>query len=113
MDSIVTRLVSEYEDEGITIDKIKVTSNLTTEDLYCLIAINSAVNEQNLNLMNVEDIRSLCISRLSVNFAVLDHNELMVQMGLYEEKKIGRRCCSKRFPIVTRWRNTVPTGGWI
>ncbi len=101
MDSIVTRLVNEYEEDGVTIDEIKVTSDFTTDDLYWLIAINSAANEQDLNLMNVEDIRSLSISRLSVNssllsgdtttltvdFAALDPGELMEQLGFDEVKK--------------------------
>lgn len=102
MDSIVTRLVSEYEEDGVTIDHIKVTSDFTKEDLYWLIAINSVNSQQDLNQMNVEDVRSLSISRLSVNssifsgdngttltvdFAALDPSELMEQLSFDEEKK--------------------------
>jgi len=103
MDSIVTRLVSEYEEDGVTIDEISVSSDFTEEDLCWLIAINSVENQQDLNLMEIEDIRSLSISRLSINssilsgevgdtiltvdFAALDPAELMEQMAFDEDKK--------------------------
>lgn len=103
MDAAVTRLVNEYEEEGTAIDQISVTSDFTEEDLYWLIAINSVANSQDLNQMNVEDIRSLSISSLSsnssfysgedghttltVDFASLDPEELMEQMSFDEKKK--------------------------
>ncbi len=103
MDSIVTRLVSEYEEDGVEIDEIDVRSGFTEESLYWLIAINSVNKEQDLNQMQVEDIRSLSISRLSVgtdllsgdegtttlvvDFAELDPNELMEELGFDDEKE--------------------------
>jgi hypothetical protein len=102
MDSIVTRLVSDYEDQGVTIDKIVVKSEFTKDDLYWLIAINSVVNNQDLDLMSVESIQSLSISRLSessslfsgdngttltVDFAAFDPYEMMSQLGFGDEQK--------------------------
>ena len=103
MDAAVTRLVNEYEEEGTTIDNISVTSSFAEDDLYWLIAINSANNSQDLNQMSVEDIRSLGISTLSsnssffsdddgsttltVDFESFNPDDLMEQMGFDEEKK--------------------------
>lgn len=103
MDSIVTRLVSEYEEDDVRIDEIDVRSSFTEESLYWLIAINSVNKRQDLNQMQVEDIRALSISRLSVgsdilsgdegtvtlivDFAELDPYELMDELDFDDEKK--------------------------
>ncbi|MCD8254506.1 MAG: hypothetical protein LUC36_03040 [Oscillospiraceae bacterium] len=65
VDSIVTGIVSDYENEGIEIDNIKVVNNFDEDDLLWFIAINSVANRQNLDTMTVESIREFCTSRLS------------------------------------------------
>lgn len=46
VDSIVTSIASEYEQNGTSIDKIEVTSDFGEEDLLWLIAINSVAHQQ-------------------------------------------------------------------
>lgn len=65
MDSIVTRLVEEYEGSGVSIDKIDIVSSLSEEDLCWLISINSVAKQQNLSAMSVEDIQKLSISHIT------------------------------------------------
>lgn len=110
MDTIVTYLVSEYAEEGVAIDEIKVTSSLNDDDLCWLIAINSVAKQQNLSAMSAVDIQSLSISRISyipsllqlitgegelatttttlkVDFDALDPEELMDELAFDDEAK--------------------------
>lgn len=64
VDSIVTSIASEYEENGTTIDKIEVTSDFEEEDLLWLIAINSVAHQQDLDAMSGEDVRSFCTAHL-------------------------------------------------
>lgn len=102
MDSIVTRLVSEYEEDGVEIDEIDVRSGFTEESLYWLIAINSVNKEQDLNQMQVEDIRSLSISRLSVGTDLLSGDEGIT--SVCRRSRTGtRRSPENRKPSISRW----------
>ena len=42
IDSVVTGIVAEYEENGTAIDRIEVSSSMTEKDLLWIIAINSA-----------------------------------------------------------------------
>ena len=64
VDSIVTSIAADYEENGTTIDKIEVTSDFEEEDLLWLIAINSVAHQQNLDAMSAEDVRSFCTAHL-------------------------------------------------
>lgn len=64
VDSIVTSIASEYEENGTAIDKIEVTSDFEEEDLLWLIAINSVAHQQDLDTMSAEDVRSFCTAHL-------------------------------------------------
>lgn len=64
VDSIVTSIASEYEQNGTPIDKIEVTSDFGEEDLLWLIAINSVAHQQDLDAMSAEDVRSFCTAHL-------------------------------------------------
>lgn len=64
VDSIVTSIASEYEQNGTSIDRIEVTSDFEEEDLLRLIAINSVACQQDLNAMSAEDVRSFCTAHL-------------------------------------------------
>ena len=64
VDSIVTSIAAEYEQNGTTIDKIEVTSDFEEEDLLWLIAINSVAHQQDLEAMSGEDVRSFCTAHL-------------------------------------------------
>lgn len=64
VDSIVTSIASEYEENGTAIDKIGITSDFEEEDLLWLIAINSVAHQQDLDTMSAEDVRSFCTAHL-------------------------------------------------
>ena len=64
VDSIVTSIAGEYEQDGTTIDQIEVTSDFGEEDLLWLIAINSVAHQQDLNAMSAEDVRAFCTAHL-------------------------------------------------
>jgi hypothetical protein len=107
VDSIVTSIASEYENNGTHIDQIEVQSSLDQEDLLWFIAINSVAHQQDLDTMSAEEIRSSSVSRLSftptlgtllgennstettltVEVKKLDPEELMEQLGFDEEAK--------------------------
>ncbi len=67
VDSIVTSLVAEYEEQGTVIDRIEISNSLDEDDLLWLIAINSVSHQQDLNAMSAEQVRDFCSSRLSVS----------------------------------------------
>lgn len=64
VDSIVTSIAADYEENGTAIDKIEVTSDFEEEDLLWLIAINSVAHQQDLDAMSAEDVRSFCTAHL-------------------------------------------------
>lgn len=108
IDSTVTSLVAEYEESGTTIDRIKVNTSFTEEDLLWFIAINSVAYRQDLDAMSAETIRTLCTSKLSytpllgvltgdddstittltVTFQKLDPDEMMEQLGFDDDAKM-------------------------
>ena len=63
-DSIVTGIVSEYQNQGTEIDAIQISSEFGEEDLCWFIAINSVAYQQDLDAMKPEDIQALCIASL-------------------------------------------------
>ncbi len=71
IDAIVTSMVSEYENNGTTIDKVELTNSMEEDDLLWIIAINSAAHKQNLDEMTAEDIQSFCLSQLSLTRTLL------------------------------------------
>ena len=64
IDSMVTSIAAEYEQDGTVIDRIEVKNDFEEEDLIWLIAINSVAYQQDLDAMSVETVRSFCTSRL-------------------------------------------------
>lgn len=64
VDSIVTSIAAEYEQDGTAIDRIEVTSDFEEEDLLWLIAINSVAHQQDLDAMSGEDVHSFCTAHL-------------------------------------------------
>lgn len=105
IDSVVTSIVAEYEEDGTTIDRIIVDNSMKEEDLLWLIAINSAAHQQDLDAMSAADIREFCKSRISylpslgvggddtvttlkVTVKRLDPEELMDQLGFDEDAKL-------------------------
>ena len=67
VDSLITSLVAEYEEQGTDIDEIEVKNNMDDEDLMWIIAINSAAHQQDLNTMSVESVREFCSTHLFVS----------------------------------------------
>ena len=65
IDSVVTGIVAEYEENGTAIDRIEVSSSMTEKDLLWIIAINSAAYRQDLNAMSADLVRDFCRSSLS------------------------------------------------
>ena len=65
IDSVVTGIVAEYEENGTAIDRIEVSSSMTDKDLLWIIAINSAAYRQDLNVMSANLVRDFCRSSLS------------------------------------------------
>lgn len=105
IDSIVTAIVAEYEEDGTIIDRIIVDNSMKEEDLLWLIAINSAAYQQDLDAMSASDIREFCKSRISylpslgiggdgtvstlkITVKRLNPEELMEQLGFDEDAKL-------------------------
>lgn len=63
-DAIITGEAAAYENQGVTIDEIRVSSKFDEEDLCWHIAINSVAHKQDLSEMKPEEIQSLLISNL-------------------------------------------------
>ena len=64
MGAVVTGELNRYQNQGVQIDHIDVTSDFDEKDLCWFIAINSVAHKQDLSEMTPEDIQSLCISSL-------------------------------------------------
>ena len=63
-DAIITGEAAAYENQGVTIDDIRVSSKFNEEDLCWYIAINSVAHKQDLSEMKPEEVQSLLISNL-------------------------------------------------
>ena len=107
IDSVVTGIVAEYEENGTAIDRIEVSSSMTEKDLLWIIAINSAAYRQDLNAMSADLVRDFCKSSLSyfptlgltedggdgvvttltVKVKHLDPDELMDELGFDKDAK--------------------------
>ena len=101
IDAIITNLISEYEENGVTIDRVELSNSMEEDDLLWIIAINSVAHKQNLEEMSVEDVLSFCLSRLSftptlvgsttvtlkVEVQRLDPDQLMTGLGFDDEAK--------------------------
>ena len=102
-DSVVTSIIGEYQNNGVEIDNIDITSKFDEEDLCWFIAINSVANKQDLSAMRPEDIQAMCISSLQYNtnvstsllaektlkiqFKSLDPEQLMEDLEFDEDAK--------------------------
>ncbi len=101
IDAIITNIISEYEEAGVTIDRVELSNSMEEDDLLWIIAINSAAHKQNLEEMGPEDIRSFCLSRLSftptllggttvtlkVEVQRLDPDQIMTGLGFDDEAR--------------------------
>ncbi len=103
MDAIVTGAVSSYQNRGISIDEIDLSSSFDEEDLCWFIAINSVAHRQDLAETKPEDIQALCISNLRhtssvytaidgrnvlrIHFKRFDHEQLMDDLGFDEDAR--------------------------
>ena len=105
IDSVVTAIAAEYEEDGTVIDRIVVENSMKEEDLLWLIAINSAAYQQDLDAMSAANIREFCKSRISylpslglsgdgtvttlkVTVKRLDPEDLMEQLGFDDDAKL-------------------------
>ena len=101
-DTIITGEAAAYENQGVTIDEIRVSSKFNEEDLCWYIAINSVAHKQDLSEMKPEEVQSLLISNLKhttrlessgdqtvlrIIFQPLDKDKLMDDLGFDEDAK--------------------------
>ncbi len=62
IDTMVTKLLGDYEEDGIEVDEVEVQNLLEDEDMCWLIAINSVTFQQDLSQMTVIDVVSFMAS---------------------------------------------------
>lgn len=120
-DAIITGEAAAYENQGVTIDEIRVSSKFDEEDLCWYIAINSVAHKQDLSEMKPAEIQSLLISNLRhttrlessgdqtvlrIIFQPLDKDKLMDDLAFDEDAKRGQARCLKRSTKATRSTNT-------
>lgn len=101
-DTIITGEAAAYENQGVTIDEIRVSSKFDEEDLCWYISINSVAHKQDLSEMKPEEVQSLLISNLKhttrlessgdqtvlrIIFQPLDKDKLMDDLGFDEDAK--------------------------
>ena len=102
-DSVVTSILSGYQNEESEIDNVEISSDFTNEDLCWFIAINSVAYKQDLGTMRPEDIQAMCLSSLQydtkvktnllaqktlkIEFGKLDPEQLMDDLGFDEDAK--------------------------
>lgn len=93
VDSIITSIVAEYEDQGVAIDEVKINSVFDENDLAWLIAINSAAYQQDLDSMSAQDIRTFCTSRLTHDYTLTEgqKNVLKVTVKHLKPDKLMER----------------------
>lgn len=80
VDSAITSLITEYEEDGIEIDRVEVDNSMREEDLLWLIAINSAAHQQDLNAMSADQVLEFCSSKLSMSSSLLEGTEVVLQI---------------------------------
>lgn len=68
IDSIVTGIVSDYENAGTAIDRVEVSNELEEDDFFWLTAISAAANQQKIS---GGDLRSLCETHLPVTHSLV------------------------------------------
>lgn len=78
VDAVVTQLMEEYEQSGVTIDRVEVKHTFTEEDLVWVIAINSAAYHQDLNIMTPEVIHAFVSSHLSYVYDLFSEEETVL-----------------------------------
>ena len=101
-DAIITGEAAAYENQGVTIDEIRVSSKFDEEDLCWYIAFNSVAHKQDLSEMKPEEVQSLLISNLRhttrlessgnqtvlrIIFQPLDKDKLMDDLAFDEDAK--------------------------
>ena len=101
-DAIITGEAAAYENQGVTIDEIRVSSKFDDKDLCWYIAINSVAHKQDLSEMKPEEVQSLLISNLKhttrlessgnqtvlhIIFQPLDKDKLMDDLEFDEDAK--------------------------
>ena len=113
-DAIITGEAAAYENQGVTIDEIRVSSKFDEEDLCWYIAINSVAHKQDLSEMKPEEIQSLLISNLKhttrlessgdqtvlrIIFQPLDKDKLMDDLGFDEDTKTWAGALFETIPV--------------
>lgn len=82
VDSVITRLIAEYEEEGIEIDRVEVENSMQEEDLLWLISINSAAHQQDLNVISADQVLDFCSSNLSTSFSLISGAEVTLKVKI-------------------------------
>ena len=80
VDSAITSLIAEYEEDGIEIDRVEIDNSMQEEDLLWLIAINSAAHQQDLNAMSADQVLEFCSSKLLMSSSLLEGTEVVLQI---------------------------------
>ena len=99
IDSVVTRLASDYTERGKEIEQIVVNNNFTEDDLLWFIAITSVANNQDLNNMTVGGVQQMDAARLqydarlrgkvlTVTISKIEPKIWMTQLGFNDEARI-------------------------
>ena len=99
IDSVVTRLASDYTERGKEIEQIVVNNNFTEDDLLWFIAITSVANNQDLNNMTAGGVQQMDAARLqydamlrgkvlTVTISKIEPEIWMTQLGFNDEARI-------------------------
>lgn len=120
VDSVITSLITEYEQQGVKIDRVEVDNSMREEDLLWLIAINSAAHQQDLNTMSADQVLDFCSSKLSTSVSLLsgtettlkitverlDPEQIMEELGFDEDAETWAGLSMKHCLKATRSMNT-------
>lgn len=117
IDAIVTSLIGQYEENGVAVDDVEITSDFDEEDLRWFIAISSVAYRQDLEVMTTEAVLSLATARLSytptlnvfetgdlikttldIHIGHLEPEAFMAQLGFDEE---GRTWAGTLYEVLT------------
>lgn len=82
VDALVTQLVDEYAEEGVSIDRIEIDHSFTEEDRIWVVAINSAAYEQDLNVITPDLIQSFASSRIKYSHSLLSGDEVVLKVTI-------------------------------
>ena len=99
IDSVVTRLASDYTERGKEIEQIVVNNNFTDDDLLWFIAITSVANNQDLNTMSTGGVQQMSAARLqydarlrgkvlTVTISKIEPEIWMTQLGFSDEARV-------------------------